>query len=236
MENNIDKTVGCLSLPLLLWGVKEDEALKTTISWMEVATQRGKRKWTDNESAPIADPEGIVEMAIAVDADSQLPEKLKANLTYPPEITEQAIFAVHRNDIIGLAKAVKDCRAVHARFVGDPAGFWKRLAKYAGQKSTGSEWEQNQHKWVRSAVMYWIVAPRWPDCQSSPPMCLWADSVYKVFFDNVPEDSNSIRKILKNHGLYRPEGIAYRIRGNKWVRCRRAHWAVTKPLKAVPAS
>ena len=223
-KHSIDRTIGALSLPLLLWGVNEDEALKTTTSWMEVATARGKRKWTEIESVPIADPEGIVEMAIAVDADSQFPEKLKANLTCTPEITEQAIFAVHRNDIIGLAEAVKGCRAVHARFEADPAGFWKRLAKYAGQKNAGCGWEQNQHKWVLAAVEYWIVAPALPDCKNSPPMCLWADSAFKIFFDMVPEDSNSIRKILKkNIGLYRPKGSAFQFCGNKWVRCPRIY-------------
>jgi len=233
----IDQTIGSLSLPLLMWGVKEDEALKTTISWMEVATQRGKRKWTDIESAPIADPEGILEMAIAVDADSQLPKKLKRKLTYTAEIIEQAIFAVYRSDIIGLAEAVKGFPAVMKRFNADPPAFWKRLAEYAGQTLSGSTWEQSQHEWVRSAVKYWIAAPASPDCKNSPPMCLWADSVYKIFFDRVPEESNSIRKILKNHGLYRPEGIAFRICENKWKLCSRIHRrGVTNPLKVVPAS
>ena len=231
-----DRAIGAMSFPLEQWGVKEDEVLRTVISWTEVATIYGKRRWSGLKNTPNADPRGIVRSAIAVDAGLQLPKKLRTVLTYSAEITEQAIFAVYRSDIVGLAEAVKGCRAVHARFEADPIAFWKRLAKYAEQKTYGSMWEQKQHEWVRSAIKYWIVAPRRPDCQNSPPMCLWADSVYSVFFDNVPEDSNSVRKILKNHGLYRPEGIAYRIRGNKWVRCRRAHWAVTNPLKAVPDS
>jgi len=233
----IDQTIGSLSLPLLMWGVKEDEALITTIIWMEVATQRGKWKWTDIESAPIADPEGIVKMAIAVDAHSQFPKKLKKKLTYSAEITEQAIFAVYQNDIIGLAEAVQGCHAVHARFMADPAAFWKRLAEYTGRKCAGIQWEQNQHQWVRSAVKYWIVSPAWPKCKNSPPMCLWADSAFKVFFDGVPNLGNSIRKTLENIGLYRPEGIAFRICGNEWELCSRIHRrGVTKPLNVVPAS
>lgn len=228
-----------MSFPLEKWGVKDDETLKTVTSWMKVATIYGIRTWTDsnNTQAPNADPRGIVECALALDGDLKLPKMLRGMLTHSAEIIEQAIFAVYQKDIIGLAEAVEGCPAVKAGFEADPIAFWKRLAEYSGAKAWGKNWEKNQHEWVRSAVKYWIVAPRLPDCQNSPPMCLWADSVYKVFFDKVPKETNSIRKILANHGLYRPEGIAYRFLEDKWVSCARvSKLGVTKPVKVVPAS
>ena len=207
----MDKAIWTVSLPLLLWGVTETDALKTAESWMITATERGIKAWTDLDNAPNMNPAAI---AITSAHESDLP--------FSAELIEHAIFATHGDDISRLADAVTRCPAVHKRFEADSTDFWKRLAKYVGQKRAGPAWVNNQPAWVQFAVKNWMRGSDLPP--TYPPVCLWADSAIQTVFADAPREANGIRVYLKRAcKLHRPEGFAFRLCNDKWVKCKRKH-------------
>lgn len=211
------KALNVILSPLLRWGVSKREARKAAISWMATSVERDRKSWTNRKRAPNINHVGLVRTAMN---GGDLKE-------FSVEILEDAIFAVFRDDIKGLADAVQGCSPVHKRFEDDPIAFWTRLAEYARQRRAGSEWEKGQPAWVSFAVRNWMGGREWPAIY--PPVCLWADSAIQSICKDAPEESNSIRKkLMRDCKLYRPKGIAYRRHNDKWKICKRVAWTGTK--------